>query len=389
MDEHEVAIPLPFMGSSDDEASDDHDKGMQEGSEASGLKALRVEEVLRSIIEGRKLASAQPLLTLSYWRKLANEEGLHVLELQPDHLADEAAAQHESQDALRTSLEQRGYLQAGTVFPGADVEVLSRLSRGLQMLKRHSIAPTFIYMFDEAWLVLERCWRTLAETLCPGEAADVVLEPSFFAHSLSRPEDPLATDAGQSREVARHTTLGGNFGLPHRDHSSSDCFDAEGRPVMLSVWCPLTPVSADNGCMHVLPQEFDTLLHRPDHPHHLMPFDQATGRCRFPLGGTVALAPCAAGSVLAWYGSLVHWGGTCSRYSTEEPRASLTCTVRARSAQPTQLQELQMGELPQLTLEKLPLPLEARVRYACANVLLFKWWYGLTHGVLPSEMLVT
>ena len=156
---------------------------------------------------------------------------------------------------------------------------------------------------------------------------------------------------------------------------------------MLSVWCPLTSVSADNGCMHVLPQEFDTLLHRPAHPHHLNPWDQATGRCRFPLGGTVSLAPCVAGSLLAWYGSLIHWGGACSRYSKEEPRAALTCTIRARSARPTQLQGQQVDELPQVTLDQLPLPLEKRVRYACANVLLFKWWYGLGMGVLPEELL--
>ena len=379
-----IEVPLPFLGSSSDEeeARDNETVQAEEEDEVSGQIGLRVEEVLQAIIEGRDHDASRPLLTLSYWRELASAEGLHVLELAPDGSVREPV---DSSEELRTSLQQRGYLEGATVFPGDEAAMLSRLTRGMRLLKHHGLAPTFIYVFDEAWLVLERCWRTLAEVLHADES-DVVLEPSFFAHALSRPEEPSAS-ARLSVEVARHTTLGGNFGLPHRDHSSSDCFDSEGRPVMLSVWCPLTPVSADNGCMHVLPQEFDTLLHRPEHPHHLTPWDQSSGKCRFPLGGTVALAPCEAGSVLAWYGSLVHRGGTCSRFSKTEPRASLTCTVRVRSARPTALQGLQAGELPQLTLDQLPLPLEARVRYACANVLLFKWWYGLSAGVLPTHLL--
>ena len=118
---------------------------------------------------------------------------------------------------MRTSLHQRGYLQGGTVFPGEDAEILLRLSQGMRMLKRRGLAPTFIYVFDEAWLVIERYWRALSAVLhtedC--EQADVVLEPSFFAHALERPGEPTCScDSKPSTEVARHTTLGGNFGLP-------------------------------------------------------------------------------------------------------------------------------------------------------------------------------
>ena len=54
----------------------------------------------------------------------------------------------------------------------------------------------------------------------------------MFAHSLTRPRDPLSpelmADADNTKdgnvELARYSYVGGNFGIPHRDHSSADCF---------------------------------------------------------------------------------------------------------------------------------------------------------------------
>ena len=104
---------------------------------------------------------------------------------------------------------------------------------------------------------------------------------------------------------------------------------------MLSLWCPLTDVTPDNGCMFVLPKEHDPLLHAPAHPKHLLPFDQHSGRCYFPLGGAVALAPCAPGAALAWHGSSVHWGGACSTHAEAEPRSSLTAVLWRTPPSPT------------------------------------------------------
>ena len=50
-----------------------------------------------------------------------------------------------------------------------------------------------------------------------------VLEPSFYAHALARPADAAAARGGGT-ELRRFSYLGGNFGTPHRDHASSDCF---------------------------------------------------------------------------------------------------------------------------------------------------------------------
>ena len=387
-DDEELVMPLPV----DDDESDDECVSPRPGDAdepASG--GAQMEALLERVVDGDTTAAPR-LFDADMWRELAVGTGLHVCE------GSAAAAATSTNDAtrLRRSLDERGYLQSEPLAGSSDeLDALRRLKLMLDELRVRGFAPAWIYVFDEAWEVLERCWRLLAEVLAPGEPPDaIVLEPSFFAYALVRPAEAAALeDAADAREVVRHTYVGGNFGLPHRDHSSADCFDGvSGAPTMVSLWCPLTPVTADNGCMHVVPKEFDPLLTQPDHPLHLLPFDQHSRRANFELSAAVALAPCEPSCAVAWHGSSIHWGGRCSRYAAAEPRASLTATLRRRDAPRTQLQRLQ--RLPELSLStspslfstSLPLPLADRVRYVAANILLYKYWYGLAQGVIPPQL---
>ena len=59
--------------------------------------------------------------------------------------------------------------------------------------------------------------------------------------------------------------------------------------------------------------------------------------------------------------------------------------MRLAAARHTLLQSQQESALPELTLDKLPLPLEERLRYVAGSILLYRWWYGLNSGVLPPE----
>ena len=389
--DEELIMPLPVISS-------DEEDDAQNYSTPSGSAGLRVETFLEAVVAGGDTAgigAAASLFDIEFWRAEAVSVGLHVVELSAASVPATSAISAQ----CRGSLDRRGYLQSPPLYADDDDEALLALRAALARLKQLGFAPAFIYIFDEAWLVLERCWRLLGDVLVPDAeagtgACQLVLEPSVFAHALSKPrteeeEAQAATEeagaaAASSAEIQRFSYLGGNFGLPHRDHSSADCFDESGRPTLLSLWCPLTPVSQDNGCMFVLPKEFDPLLNAPDSPHHLRPYDQHSGCLRFGLGGAVSLAPCAAGCALAWHGSLVHWGGACSRHSELPPRASLTAGLRLRSAHGTQLQREQSRH--ELSIEQLPPPLETRVRMIAASLLVYKYWYGLS-GALPQRFL--
>ena len=115
---------------------------------------------------------------------------------------------------------------------------MARVKGGLRRLRASGFAPAFIYVFDEAWLLLERSWRLLGRVLLQGthgarveeavleEAA--VLEPAINAHVLASAcaEGSQGADEGaHGGEISRHTTIGGAFPMPHRDHSTMDCFD--------------------------------------------------------------------------------------------------------------------------------------------------------------------
>ena len=371
----EMVVPMPAY-SSESEVEED------EEPPPSGSVGEQMAALLRSVVAGHAADVAPRLLQVDFWRQLGARDGLHVCALSA--LGELPAEEGAAAATLRDSLDLRGYCQAGAC--AHDDDVLARVKCGLRTLKERGFAPAFIYVYDEAWQVLEHSWRLLGHVLSPDAPHDVVLEPSLNAHVLTRPPAPAEAAEANTSEIQRHTSMGGAFPLPHRDHSSADCFDQlSGQPLLLSLWVPLTEVTADNGAMFVVPREADALLRQPNHPMHLLPFDQHSRRCHFEPSAAVALAPLAPGTALAWLGSSIHWGGVCSRHAQAEPRASLTAGVRVRGARATALQEQQASELPELSLADLPLPLEERVRYACGSVQLYSWWYGLGSGVLPSD----
>ena len=375
----EMVVPMPAY-SSESEVEED------EEPPPSGSVGEQMAALLRSVVAGHAADVAPRLLQVDFWRQLGARDGLHVCALSA--LGELPAEEGAAAATLRDSLDLRGYCQAGAC--AHDDDVLARVKCGLRTLKERGFAPAFIYVYDEAWQVLEHSWRLLGHVLSPDAPHDVVLEPSLNAHVLTRPPAPAEAAEANTSEIQRHTSMGGAFPLPHRDHSSADCFDQlSGQPLLLSLWVPLTEVTADNGAMFVVPREADALLRQPNHPMHLLPFDQHSRRCHFEPSAAVALAPLAPGTALAWLGSSIHWGGVCSRHAQAEPRASLTAGVRVRGARATALQEQQASELPELSLADLPLPLEERVRYACGSVQLYSWWYGLGSGVLPSDAIGT
>ena len=347
--------------------------------------------LLEAIVHGQGSQHAPQLLDVEFWRALGHEHGLHVDEHSLATRETLACSTGEPSVPLRQQLDERGYLQSCPHQKVADEVglVCERINSALQHLKAAGYAPAFIYVFDETWAVLEHHWRLLASVLANDDSSGAsvshtVLEPSLGAHALSRPATygmDDRTDGGG--EIQRHTPIGGAFSMPHRDHSSSDCFDEHGAPTLLSLWVPLTAVTPDNGCMFVVPKESDGLFSQPHHPQHLSPHRNVEW-----IGGAVAMAPVPPGSTLAWHGSLIHWGGRCASFTNAEPRASLTAAIRRKGAKGTALQEQQDDSLPEITLEALPLSLAERVRYACGSVLLYSFWYGLQGGVLP-ESLVT
>ena len=133
--------------------------------------------------ESGEETAAPELFDLEFWRDIARAEGLHVCE---DAISS-GAPSPAVVGALRRSLDDRGYLQSAPLLD--DTEALERLRRASERLKRLGFAAAWLWIFDESWLVAERCWRLLAAVLAPDEPPAT----TSFGTVLLRRLDEMAT----------------------------------------------------------------------------------------------------------------------------------------------------------------------------------------------------
>jgi hypothetical protein len=242
--------------------------------------------------------------------------------------------------------------------PLAPAQDMTRLAAIMERLESAGWPPVFCFMSDSVWdFVAAQVWPVVRALL----GVDCVLDSgSAFAWSLKAtgkstfPRDgefrswqnavsSINTTVPKEKEQEGHRGFGSSFGLPHRDYSAADSLyrEEEGKecpkdaasdhPAILNVWIPLNDATLDNGCLYVVPREFDIDFARTDGHHaHMNPATEVqrgvSSKIHFPLHGVRAL-PAPAGSLIAWYGNTIHWGSTCSRYA-KAPRKSIALTFR-------------------------------------------------------------
>jgi hypothetical protein len=231
-------------------------------------------------------------------------------------------------------------------------------------LRQYGLPPVFIFVFDAAWLMLRQMFEVASSAL----GSDCVMDDTFFAWLLR----PRATAVSGSSAENTENHIGGNFGLPHRDFSFTESNLPDGTPKVVNVWVPVTDSTVDNGCMHVLPKEYDAYFNEPSHYNHLraaLPENRGRTSMSFSPCDSRPL-PAVAGSVLCWQGNLVHWGGRCSQYATT-PRASLAVSFRRADAE-------QWGCGGTITRDQMmSFSLSQRLEMISASLLRYGHWYQL------------
>ena len=95
--------------------------------------------------------------------------------------------------------------------------------------------------------------------------------------------------------------------MPHRDFTCLQSLRKEdGAPNLLSVWLPLGAVTAENGCMMVVPRPLDRHFHKRwayAHMRPALPPDEEDGAVEVrvrPRGGAPGAARPRAASPLGW-----------------------------------------------------------------------------------------
>lgn len=215
-----------------------------------------------------------------FWRAAFPE--LHLSSLLRDGFElNEPVESAASAAAARMRLE--GYFQARDE---ALVPLTHKLSRGVGRCVELGIPPIFIFLFDEAWAAFYRQHRMLSTMLGP----DYKMLPDFWAWHV----DPRGGEAGWR---------------PHRDKGHAS-LSADGEPLSLTVWIPLTEATPLNGCMYVLPANRDPVYGT-----------QNDKSWQIDLPSIRAL-PGAPGDIFVWSQALLHWGAQSSPFA-EQPRMSM------------------------------------------------------------------
>lgn len=177
-----------------------------------------------------------------------------------------------------------GYFLIEDILP---TECLGKLRIGIEALVANGLSPALIYLYDEAWGVFRRLRPLLTHFL--GER--VALLPHFWAWHV----DPRADGRGWP---------------PHRDYQGQSAI-GDDMLISLSLWVPLSNATPVNGCMHVLPRNFEKSYPAPvSEPSDVRLQD-------------VRALPAKPGVVMGWRQDLYHWGGRASPHASE-PRISLS-----------------------------------------------------------------
>ena len=287
-----------------------------------------------------------------------------------------AQSTEDSAGCCQDLLERDGYFVVSRLFPQWDSGIgggyysIEELAVTMDRLDLVGWPPVFCFMCDAVWdLIATRLWDEMRLIL----GDDCVLEPSVFAWSLKTSQQATLSD-GQ---------IGQSFGLPHRDYPASEAMFDDGKtPKLLNVWIPVNDATLDNGCMHVLPREFDDNFVRPESYAHMRSATAVKGsgfsKLRFALNGSRAV-PAVAGSLLSWCGNTVHWGGSCSQHSASPPRKSIAMTFRRRS-----VAQLEGAGAPITQLDARNMSSDMRLKLIARSLLLYNQWHQLKSDAVPS-----
>lgn len=346
------------------------------------LKEERIQreyhEHLNRIAEGDDDA-IRTLGSIDSWMKYAAEG----ITLSPDGYKSQEALYHrdrhvlhkQQRDSVENMLDYRGFTMLGPESFDWDAFGINfaALAQTMSNLVAAGWPPVFIFLYDQPWLMCLRLFDLMRPLLNDDEAT---LEASMHAWNLQR--KPLDTSIKER--------VGGNFGVPHRDITYKNCHNPkDGSPDILSLWIPLVDVSADNGCMYVIPRESDPQFDQDEHPKDQDPFSH-----KFHYAAVKPLSPISAGTTLVWHPNLIHWGGSCSHFSELPPRKSIAVAFRVReSTRPSTAKEIERyGRTPYSREELLhggP-NYKARLRMIVKSLILYNVWYPTYDGLALDKI---
>jgi hypothetical protein len=277
---------------------------------------------MADVSEFPRTINAADMCRASFWRSLA--PGLHIGDLERG--ADVIPRQ--GFNRLTQRIVHDGY------FGDSDqrLETLApSIGKAIKTCVRFGLPPVMIWAYDEPW----ECFRRLAPILNTFLGRDYKILPDFWAWHI----DHIRGEAGWGA---------------HRDKDASS-LTAEGLPLSLTCWIPLSDANPMNGCMYIVPAYLD--------PH----YKNIEATPTLPMPQSIRALPAKPGDFLMWNQAVLHWGGLSSEFA-DEPRMSMAL-------------EFQRGDIPPYgapLLDHARLPsFGDRVRLIAKQILQYTHMYGV------------
>eukprot|EP00803_Ostreobium_quekettii_P009772 evm.model.scf_316.1 EVM.evm.TU.scf_316.1 scf_316:5447-7886(-) len=237
--------------------------------------------------------TAQSVLDPNYWRRVC--PSLHV-----DDAALQASAAPLPADPIGcANLRQRINLDGYAQISAADLPWSSGvgpMADGVAQLQAQGWPPSFVAIFDEAWLMASEI--------------SAIIE--------------AATGNKINMDVLGWSVLPPQCGFsPHRDRQPerpAESFREDGTPMYSTCWVALTDACPDNSCLYIIPRGADPGYLEGDDPDGdplaaCLPTKEAYQDIR--------ALPAEAGSAILFTHRAIHWGSR-GRAGYTKPRVSLS-----------------------------------------------------------------
>ena len=192
---------------------------------------------------------------------------------------------------IMPKMRKEGYFHFYNAIANTDYHALRDT---ITQFQNDGILPIFAALYDEFWSLIQAI-RPHCESILGKEWAWL---PDMWAW---------------------HVTAGSRGWAAHRDRIDP-CLEADGSPQSLTLWIPLTDASPTNGCIYLVPADWDE--HYPAGPARSITDYQS-----------IRALPAKAGDVLAWNQAVLHWGARSADDNTQ-PRISIAIEAQKTTIEP-------------------------------------------------------
>jgi hypothetical protein len=198
----------------------------------------------------------------------------------------------------KSRLKKDGYFEELSGVADYKAEIAS-LAEYIKKLDELSLSPVLSFYTDFSWAL----FRSLDDIFRDVLDEDYMILPDFWAWYIN----PHKNDSGWT---------------PHRDKAGRQALFDDGSPKSLTCWIPLTEADPLNGCMYVIPKQYDKSYG----------VDGDSG-CKIDNLNVIRALPANPGTVIVWDQTVMHWGAKSSEFA-ERPRISIALEVQSSQVAP-------------------------------------------------------